>query len=407
MTHQITVIGIGDDGLAGLSASARAALDAATLIAGAGRHLAMLAAADTRETRPWSKDLSRDIEHLADQRQAQRIAVLASGDPMLHGIGVRLVDRFGADAVTVIPAPSAFSLAAARMGWPLGDPSVTCISVHARPFDALRRLIQPGVRLLILSRNGDTPAEIARTLTEMGFTDSLVTVFEHMGGASEKRTEAIACNGLADTFASLNTVAVTCVAGADARPLSLAPGLPDDAFEHDGTITKRDVRAVTLAHLAPLPCEVLWDIGAGNGTIAIEWLRAEPRARAIAFEQDAARIARIHANAGRLGVPELAVIEGVFPSGVPEDTAAPDAVFVGGGIATDGVLLDVCLGYLKPGGRLVANAVTLQAQARLIAAHADRGGELVRIGIARAEPVGPHQALKPAIDLLQWRVSKP
>lgn len=407
MTQKITIIGIGDDGVDGLSATARAALDDATLIAGAGRHLAMLGGSDARETRPWSKDLDRDVDHLADQRHIHRIAVLASGDPMLHGIGVRLIARFGVDAVTVIPAPSAFSLAAARMGWPLGDPSVTCISVHAQPFDALRRLIQPGVRLLILSRDGGTPSRITHALTEAGFGASTICVLEHMGGTTEKRTEAIARDGLPGPFKNLNTVAVTCIAGAEARLLSLAPGLPDDAFEHDGTITKRDVRAVTLAHLAPRPGEMLWDIGAGNGTIAIEWLRAEPRARAVAFEHDPERIARIHVNATRLGVPDLIIVEGMFPSGIPVECAAPDVVFVGGGVATDGVLIDVCLGYLRPGGRLVANAVTLKAQTRLIAAHAEFGGELVRIGIARAEPLGPHQALKPAIDVLQWRATKP
>jgi len=406
MRAPITVIGIGDDGLAGLSAAARAVLDQATVLAGAKRHLAMLAADDTRQRIAWGKDLAQDIDKLATLREHETICVLASGDPLLHGIAVKMIKQLGADAVAVLPSPSAFSLAASRMGWALSDPMLSCLSVHAEPFAALRRVIQPNVRLLILSRDGTTPQAIAATLADMGYPDSPVTVLEHIGGAGEKRTDAIASAGFKGTFANLNTVCVDVVAGGEAQALSLAPGLADDAFDHDGTITKRDVRAVTLAALGPMPGDVLWDIGAGSGTIAVEWLRVEPRARAIAFEHDAARLAAIRKNADALGVPALEIVAGTFPTSVPEDCAAPDAIFIGGGIAGDKDVLVAAYEALKPGGRLVANAVTLQAQAHLMTAENILGGELVSIGIATSAKVGALTTMKPAINVLQWRMSK-
>ncbi len=407
MSAPITVLGIGDDGLAGLSATARMALDQATVVAGAKLHLAMLDASDKRRRLHWGKNLAKGIEKLATLGKSETVCVLASGDPLLHGIAVKMIAQLGADAVTVLPSPSAFSLAASRMGWSLSDPMLGCLSVHAEPFAALRRMIQPNVRLLILSRDGSTPKAIAETLSDMGYPDSPVTVLEHIGGSAEKRTDALASAGFKDTFANLNTVCVDVVAGPEANPLSLAPGLSDDAFDHDGTITKREVRAVTLAALGPLPGEVLWDVGAGSGTIAIEWLRVEPRARAVAFEQDAERLDAIRRNAEALGVPSLEIVAGFFPASLKRQRAVPDVIFIGGGVASDSDVLVAAYDALKAGGRLVANAVTLQAQAHLITAEQVLGGELVSIGIAKSSKVGTMTALKSAIDVLQWRIRKP
>jgi len=406
MSHPITVVGIGDDGLDGLSVSARALLDDATFIVGALRHLEMLSADDTRDRLQWSKDLAGDIEKFKSYRDTHKICVLATGDPLMHGIAVQLIARYGSDQVDVHPSPSAFSLAAARMGWSLNNPMLSCLSVHAKPFDALNRFIHPDVRLLILSRDGDTPEQIAALLVERGFGHSAMSIFERIGGVLEKRSDVTANQGVSGTIDNLNTVAVECIPDAQAKAYSLATGLPDDAFDHDGTITKPEVRAVTLAALAPKPGETLWDIGAGNGTVAIEWLRVEPRSHAVAIERDGVRTARIQKNAQTLGVPELHVVEGEFPMAKDQSLPAADVVFIGGGIVGGGDVIADALNVLKAGGRLVANAVTLEAQAKLIDAQQIHGGDLVRIGIAKSEAVGPHLGLKPALDVLQWRMTK-
>ena len=406
MTGRIIVIGIGEDGLDGLSQTARSALLSSAIVYGGPRHLAMLGDNSAQERIAWSKDLGADLERMAAFSVDQHIAVLASGDPMLHGIGVRIVERFGIDNVHIIPSPSAFSLAAARMGWPLGDPMLKCISVHALPFESVLGLVQPNVRLLILSRDKETPTRLAKQLVESGYGASRMCVLERMGGDHERKTVTLAVHGFSEPFDNLNTIAVTCLPDVGIRPLSVVPGLSDDAYEHDNTITKREVRAITLAALAPAPGEALWDVGAGNGTVAIEWLRAEPAAFAIAFEEKPERVARTRENAMRLGVPTLQIVEGHFPAAADEVVPRPDAVFIGGGIAGDDDLIRHCMTVLPVGGRLVANAVTLQAQAALTAAHAEWGGELLTIAIARSAGVGPHQAMKPSIDVLQWRGRK-
>lgn len=404
MSGRVIIIGVSDGGLETLSSEAKASLAGASFIFGGKRHLEMLGD-DARPKHAWSKDLSTDVELIAEKMTTETVCVLASGDPMLHGIGVRIVDRLGADNVDVLPGPSAFSLAAARMGWSLGDPMLTCISVHALPFEALARVIQPNVRLLILSRNGETPGKVGELLKAMGYGKSPVTVLERMVGPAEKRTDEIA-GSISGDFDSLNTIAVACVADEGALAYSHATGLPDDAFDHDGNITKRDVRAVTLAALAPKPGEVLWDIGAGHGTVAIEWLRVEPRAYAVAFEKNAARVQKIKANALKLGTPSLQVVEAAFPLSVDGFEPAPDAVFIGGGIAESDGVIESALVALSTGGRLVANAVTLEAQEKLIRAHREIGGELVRIGVSYASKVGNLEAMKAAYDVLQWRVTK-
>lgn len=406
MSNLISVVGVGDDGLDGLSVTARKILDDATFVVGAGRHLGMLPSDDTRERLQWSKNLAEDIDHLGSFKETHRICVLATGDPLMHGIAVQIVEHFGADQVHVHPAPSAFSLAAARMGWALSDPMTECLSVHAKPFDALNRALHAGARLLILSRDGETPEQIITLLKQRGFGDSRVSILERIGGPAEKRSDLTANESAPTGIDNLNTVAVECIAKADVSTYSLAPGLPDAAFDHDGTITKPEVRAVTLAALAPRPGETLWDIGAGSGTVAIEWLRVEPRARAVAIERDAGRVGRIKNNAAALGVPELLVIESEFPVSADHDLPAANVIFIGGGIVGNDDLIAYAIGALPATGRLVANAVTLEAQAKLIDAQQSYGGDLVRIGIAKSGSVGPHTGLKPALDVLQWRMTK-
>ncbi len=405
MSGIVTVVGIGEDGLAGLADAARAVIRSADLLVGADRHLALVPERDGQARMPWGKDIAGVVERIGVERERKSVVVLASGDPLRHGIAARLIHRFGAEAVSVLPTVGAYSLAAARMLWPLDDPMLACVSVHALPFEGLVPFVQPGARLLILSRTGETPADVARLLVARGFGDSAMTVLERMGGASERRVDGAAGGDWSGSFDNLNVIAVRCVAGPDALRLSRAPGLPDDTFEHDNNITKREVRAVTLAALGPLPGETLWDVGAGNGTVAVEWLRLEPSAKAVAVERDAARAARIETNASGLGAVSLTVVVGDAP-GVLADLPAPDAVFIGGGIAEHPDLIDVSRAALRPGGRIVANAVTLEAQAVLQGAAARMGGELVRIGISRAEPVGGFTAFKSAIDVLQWRWGK-
>jgi precorrin-6Y C5,15-methyltransferase (decarboxylating) len=401
MSAWITVVGIGEDGLDGLSPANRALVEKADVLAGGARHLGK--APKTAAVRiDWRDGLDAGIEAIAGH-QGRRVVVLASGDPLNFGIAANLICRFGAAAVRVIPAAGAFSLAAARMGWPLAE--VACLTVHGRALEAVNLHLVPGRKLLVLSRDGKTPAALARLLTACGFGASAIAVLEHMGGPKERRIDGRADRWRRKSCADLNTVAVDCVAAPSARFYARVPGLPDDAFEHDGQITKREVRAATLARLMPLPGQTLWDVGAGSGAVAVEWLRAEGSAEAVAVERDAERAERIGRNARALGVPRLKVVEGEAPAALRELSPRPDAVFVGGGVAR-ARMLEACWRALKPGGRLVANAVTLEAQARLIAFRADHGGDLVRISVARAEPVGELSALRPLMDVLQFAVVK-
>ena len=402
MNAWITVVGIGEDGLAGLAPASRALVEKAEVLAGGTRHLAKAPKTAATIRIDWRDGLDAGIEAIAAHR-SKSVVVLASGDPLNFGIAANLVRRYGAEAVRVIPAASAFSLAAARMGWSI--PDVECLTVHGRALETVNLYLVPGRRLLVLSWDGGTPVALARLLAGRGFGASTITVLEHMGGPQEKRLAGRADEWARERCADLNTVAVECIAGSDAKIFSRVPGLPEDAFEHDGQITKREVRAATLARLMPLPGQVLWDVGAGSGAIAIEWLRAECSAGAVAVERDPARAAHIDRNARALGVPRLRVVEGEAPAALHGLQPKPDAVFVGGGVAAPR-LLEACWQALGPGGRLVANAVTLEGEARLIAFRANHGGELVRIAVARAEPVGSLDAMRPLMDVLQLAVVK-
>lgn len=403
----LSVVGIGEDGWDGLSPAARALVEGAEMLAGGARHLALVPEIAGQERLPWPSPLSDAYPALLERR-GRRVCVLASGDPSWYGIGATLTRLVPADEMLAVPAPSAFSLAAARMGWPLQD--CTTLTVHGRPLELVIPHLQPGARLLILSWDGTTPAKLAALLRARGFGPSRLTALEAMGGPRERHAASSAEDWAAESWteegvADLNTLAVECAATPGARILPRTPGLPDDWFEHDGQITKREIRAVTLSWLAPRHGELLWDIGAGSGSIGVEWMLSDPANRAIAVEHKADRAARIPANAAAFGVPGLELVRGKAPealSGLP----APDAVFIGGGLTNDGVL-DACWSALKPGGRIVANAVTLESEAMLIATHKRLGGQLSQIAVSRAAPIGGFTGWRPLMPVTLWLAEKP
>jgi precorrin-6Y C5,15-methyltransferase (decarboxylating) len=395
------VVGIGEDGLAGLSPEARRLVEEADVLVGGDRHLAMVPPGKEQRL-AWGEGFEAAIERIAGLR-GRKVAVLASGDPLDFGAGAALARRFPADEMTVLPVAGAFSLAAARMGWPLAE--TERITLHGRPLAALNLYLAPGARLLALSRDGATPRQVAEHLTGRGFGASPITVLERMGGPAEARREGTAEAWNHPRAADLNTLAIECRAAPGAAWWPRVPGLPEDAFCHDGQITKREVRAATLAALAPARGRTLWDVGAGSGAVAIEWLRAEPWAAAVAVERDAKRAATIAANAERLGVPSLRVVEGRAPAALAGLSPPPDAVFVGGGLGDAG-LLEACWSALAEGGRLVANAVALESQRRLLDWRHSFGGELVRIAVARAEPLGDGTAFRPLFEVVQYAATK-
>jgi precorrin-6Y C5,15-methyltransferase (decarboxylating) len=415
------VIGIGEEGLHGLGRAARAALDSADVLVGGERHLAMLPV-DDRERLSWPSPL-QDLIGQIQARRDRRVCVLATGDPCNFGVAVTLSRHIPAAQMCVIPSVSAFSLACARMGWDRN--SIDTLTLHGRPLALLRAYLQPAARLLVLSEDRATPTAVARLLVAEGYADSCVTVLEHMGGEREARRSATAGQLAKEVdsgdFTDLNTLAVECVSGPDATRLSRLPGLPDDAFAHDGQLTKRVVRAATLAALAPLPGELLWDVGAGCGSVAIEWMRTHPRNSAVAIERRADRVALCDQNAQALGVPGLRIEQSEAPAGL-RGLPAPHAVFIGGGIATDG-LFEQCWSALRPCGRLVANAVTLEGEQALFdlyqrygASHKDAdkpsasdsmGGDLSRIAVSRATRLGAFHGLRAAMPVSQLTLTKP
>ncbi len=402
MKPWLSVVGIGEDGQEGLSPAARVLIDTAEVLVGGERHLSKVSG-EGAERIAWGEGFPKTLGRVAAMR-GRRVVVLASGDPFCYGVGAVLTRRFDIAEMTVIPAPGAFSLACARMGWSL--PDVETLTLHGRPLESLNFFLTPNARLLVLGRGGETPGKVAELLRGRGFGASRLTVLEHMGGADERRLEGVAEDWGHPRAADLNTIAVECVAGGEARWLPRVPGLPDDAFEHDGQITKREVRAVTLARLMPAPGQRLWDLGAGSGSVAIEWLRAEPTAEALAVERDAARCAAIAHNGAALGVPRLEVTQGEAPGALEGLEPRPDAIFLGGGVSTPG-LLEFCREALGGGGRLVANAATIEAEASLFAFHEAWGGELVRLGVARAGPVGRLTGFKPMMEITQLAAVKP
>ena len=400
MSPWLTVVGIGEDGFKGLGRNARHALLRASRIIGGQRQLDLLPVCICGERELWPSPFS--LEPLL-ARRFEPVCVLASGDPMFYGVGASLARQVAADELLILPAPSSVSLAAARLGWPLQD--VVTLSVVARPVVALNAHLASGVRLLVLSNDGQSPTAIAALLRASGFGPSRLSVFEHLGGAAERRIDGHAESWQDPAIAALNLVAIDCLADANTPRLSRLAGLPDSAFKHDGQLTKRDVRAMTLARLAPTPGELLWDVGAGSGSIGIEWMRAHPSCRALAIEADAGRQQLIEHNRDALGVPGLQLIRGSAPQALA-GLEAPDAIFIGGGVTRDGVL-DTCWQHLRPGGRLVANAVTLQSEMTLMAWRAQHGGELTRIHVAQAQPLGDFDTWRQALPITLLEVLKP
>ncbi|MBT4750831.1 MAG: precorrin-6y C5,15-methyltransferase (decarboxylating) subunit CbiE [Rhodospirillaceae bacterium] len=400
MNPWLTVIGIGEDGIGGLNASARSGLEKAEVLVGGARHLAMVED-DGRPRIEWGNPLAATIDEIS-QKRGQQVAVLATGDPMWYGIGATLARNIAASEMRIIPAPSAFSLAASRLGWALAE--CECLTVHGRAVDRLRYFLASDARLIILSNDGDTPGDIADILVETGLGASEVNVLTHMSGPDEELITKTAKGWNDEMVADLNTVAIHCVAGPDYMPRSPAPGLHDDAFSHDGQLTKREIRSATLASLVPMPGQLLWDVGAGCGSIAIEWMRASPRATAIAIEQNDVRAHIIRDNALALGVPDLELIEGAAPDAF-SGLEAPDAIFIGGGLSAP-ALFDLCWQALKPEGRLVANAVTFEGEQVLMDWAVKTGGQLVRFEISRAESLGKFTGWQPMKPVTQLRVVK-
>jgi precorrin-6B C5,15-methyltransferase / cobalt-precorrin-6B C5,C15-methyltransferase len=398
----LSIVGIGEDGVEGLSPVARGLVAGADIVFGGERHLALATELIRGEAKPWPSPFSRAVGEVLAERGRQ-VCVLASGDPFFYGVGSVLATHVKPEETVVVPAPSAFSLAAARLGWAL--PDIALVSVHGRELDRIRPHLHPGAHVLALTSDSEGPTALARLLTELGFGASRLTVLEALGGTNERvRTTPAAGFDLSD-IAALNTVAIDVEAAPDARVIAYSSGLDDALYEHDGQITKREIRAITLSSLEPLRGQLLWDIGAGSGSVAIEWMLAHPSMHAVAIEVRADRTARIRRNAAAFGVPGLEVIAGRAPEAL-QGLATPDAAFVGGGASTPG-LLEAAIAALRSGGRLVVNAVTLETEAELVARHTTLGGTLTRISISRAEAVGGKTAWRTALPVTQWGWVKP
>jgi precorrin-6Y C5,15-methyltransferase (decarboxylating) len=398
----LSIVGIGEDGVEGLTASARGLIGAAEIVFGGRRHLGLAAPLIRGAARPWPSPFDGAADEVL-QHRGRQICVLASGDPFNYGIGAVLARKIDAREMIVVPAPSAFSLAAARLGWSL--PQTVLLSAHGRMLDLVRPHLQPGARILALTSDGEGPAALARLLAQSGFGGSRLTALEALGGSRERVRTTTAAGFNLGTADALNILAIEVEAASDARVIARSAGLPDDLFEHDGQITKRAVRAVTLSSLAPRRGEFLWDIGAGSGSVAIEWMLVDPSMRAIAFERRADRAARIRRNSAAFGVPGLEIVEDVAPAALA-DREPPDAVFIGGG-ASDAGVLDAATSVLRAGGRLVVNAVTLETEVLLIARHAALGGEMIRIAISCAGAIGEKTGWRSAMPVTQWAWTKP
>ena len=401
----LSIIGIGEDGVAGLSPVALRLVADAELVLGGKRHLALADGLIRGQRLSWPSPIA-DVLPEIEKHRGRPVAVLASGDPFHYGVGDMLMRAVSAEETLCLPQPSAFSLAAARLGWSLQD--VALVSLHGRALEGIVRHLQPGARILALSWDGGTPAKLATFLAARGLGGSTLTVLEHLGGPKETVRSTKAASFDFGDVTALNTIALEVVAAPDALIVPLAPGLDDTLFEHDGQLTKREVRAVTLSALAPRQGELLWDVGLGAGSIAIEWLLRHPSLKAVGIEQGAERAARAVCNAAALGTPDLTIVHGSAPDAFV-GLAAPDAVFIGGGLF-DPRVVEAAWTALKPGGRLVANAVSLASEAKLIELFGCHGGELVRIEVSRSGKAGNSGNVfvwRPAAPIVQWRVRKP
>jgi precorrin-6B C5,15-methyltransferase / cobalt-precorrin-6B C5,C15-methyltransferase len=397
----LAIVGIGEDGLEGLTPAARRLIAQAVFVVGGKRHLA-LAGPSKAETMIWPSPIENALDAI-EGRRGSSVCVLASGDPFFFGVGAMLMRRFTAEEMISVPAPSAFALAASRLGW--SEQDCALLTLHGRPLEAIIPHLQPGAHIIALSWDDATPAKLAALLAARGMGRSKITICEAMGGLSERIRTTDAQDFALDNVAALNTIALEVIAERGARILPRAAGLPDAWFEHDGQITKREIRAMSLSSLAPRRGELLWDVGSGSGSVAIEWMLADPANSAVAIELRHDRAERIARNALSFGVPGLSVITGEAPH-VFADLALPDAIFIGGGASAPG-MVERALGALASGGRLVVNAVTLETQAACVDWRARWGGELAQIAIAHAEPIGRYSGWRAAMPIVQWRFVKP
>jgi precorrin-6Y C5,15-methyltransferase (decarboxylating) len=397
----LAIVGIGEDGLDGLTPAAQELIAQAEFVVGGKRHLA-LAGPLAAETMNWPSPIENALDFIEAHR-GRSVCVLASGDPFFFGVGAMLMCRFTADEMTSIPAPSAFALAASRLGWSQQDCAL--LTLHGRPLEAIIQHLQPGARIVALSWDDATPAKLAALLTERYMGRSKLTICEAMGGLSERIRTTEAQHFALDNVAALNTIALEVVVEGGARVLPRTAGLPEEWFEHDGQITKREIRAMTLSSLAPRRGELLWDVGSSSGSVAIEWMLADPTNSAVAIELRQDRAERIARNALSFGVPGLSIAAGEAPQ-VFADLATPDAVFIGGGASTPFMIERAC-DALGAGGRLVVNAVTLETQAACVDWRTRWGGELTQVAIAHAEPVGRYCGWRAAMPVVQWRFVKP
>ncbi len=397
----LSIVGIGEDGIAGLSPISQRLIEGAELVVGGTRHLELAGPLIRGERLAWPSPIHDAFPHIL-ARRGKAGNVLDSGDPFHFGIGKQLASLVPADEFIAIPNASAFSLAAARIGWALQD--VATVTLHGRALEAIIRYLQPGARILALSWDGETPHKLATLLAGRGLGASRLIVLESMGGPRERVRESLAKDFNLSDVDALNTIAVEVVAEAESPIAHLACGLDDSLFENDGQLTKREVRAMVLSSLAPRQGELLWDIGLGAGSIAIEWMLCHPSLRAIGIEERADRAERATRNAAALGAPDLEIVIGRAPDAL-QGLSAPDAVFVGGGL-TDGVL-EAAWRSLNSGGRLVANAVTLESETILLEIFRRLGGELMRLDISRADRVGALHGWRPSMPITHWRITKP
>jgi precorrin-6Y C5,15-methyltransferase (decarboxylating) len=401
MKSWITVIGIGEDGLEGLTNSSHQLIIDAEVLIGAVRHLEKIP--DYGSLRiTWGERLF-DIIKTLNVYKSKKLVILASGDPLEYGIGATLLKVYAPSEIKIIPHQSAFNLAASRMRWPLVE--VERVTLHGRALGAINYYLRPGAKILILSWDKETPRKLASHLVSVGFGGSKIKVFEYLGGKGEKKFQEHANNWFYSDGADLNTIALDCKADVEAKFWPRLAGLPEEAFEHDGNITKREIRAITLAALSPFPGQMLWDIGAGTGAIGIEWLRTDLSCNAIAIERNKKRCEVIKRNANRLGVPHLQIFECTAPGSLLELKQNPDAIFLGGGVSHTG-LLKFSWKRLKKRGCLVANAVTLEAQKSLFELQSKIGGDFTKVSISRSDLIGKMKGLQPMREVLQLKAQK-
>ncbi len=409
-TPWLTILGITDRGIASLTPVARTLLDQAHWVVGGDRHLQDLS--PTVNTLRWSSPIQASIDELLTHRGTP-VCILASGDPLCYGIATTLLNQVPREELHIIPNLSAFTLATSRLGWSV--PEVETLSLCGRHPDLLRAALYPTAKILVLSADRTTPDTVAEILNQSGYGATEITILEHLDGPHERQFTQRADQWTHPDCAQLNTIALHCPVQANPnsqnlnwpnpnRRSSRLPGLPDHLYHHDGQLTKSEIRSLTLAALAPYPGALLWDVGAGCGSIGIEWMRTHPRCRALAIESHADRLRSIAHNAHNLGVPNLQIIAGRAPEAL-QALPQPDVIFIGGGLTRSGVF-ETCWNALPSGGRLVANGVTLESEAKLFELQQHHGGTLTRVMVQRAEPIGTFLGWKPLSPITQWQVEK-